>query len=131
MSIVYREGGLVQAGGDGLRSGACCPNIAVTTGDGQSTLYAALRQGSHVLVVPPRMHAMVVRAVNSSGYEDLVEVVSGDADGRGAATLVRPDGHIGAVAGGDDLSGISDTSRSMCRKQPPARKPKELNGRNG
>ena len=45
MSIVYREGGLVQAGGDGLRSGTCCPNIAVTTGDGQSTLYAALRQG--------------------------------------------------------------------------------------
>ena len=82
-------------------------------------------------MVPPRMHGMVVRAVNSSGYQDLVEVVSGDADGRGAATLVRPDGHIGAVAGGMTclVSGI--TSRRLRRKQLPARKPKELNGRNG
>ena len=111
VSTEYRGGRLAQGGTPGrrpgsLRPGARCPNIPVTADDGSGTLYSALRDGRHVLVMPAGTRPAALGTVGLARYVDILDVVSSDAAQWCGFALVRPDGHIAAFGRRDDLSDI-------------------------
>jgi hypothetical protein len=80
------------------------PDVAVTTAEGPSTLYAALRQGRHVLVVSQD----AAGHVDLDRYRPFAEIVRARLGHRRAAALVRPDGYLAALGTADDTAWLHD-----------------------
>jgi 2-polyprenyl-6-methoxyphenol hydroxylase-like FAD-dependent oxidoreductase len=86
------------------RPGERMPDVAVITAEGRSTLYAALRQGRHVLVVSEN----TADHVDLGRYREFAEIVAAPLGHRHAVALVRPDGYLAVVATADHTAWIDD-----------------------
>lgn len=83
------------------KPGARMPDLEIRTDSGPSTLYAALRSGRHVLMVPDDAK------IDRQPLRDLVVVVTARLRRR-AVALVRPDGYLAVLSSSENLAAVHD-----------------------
>ena len=107
------------------------PDIGVHAGSQPTTLHAVLRDGRHVLVVPP---AHLASMLNDSGlrtYRGDLDIVAGNltpvprprVNRTGPVVLVRPDGHVAARGRPGSMDAVTGYLRDLFSEpacQPPA-----------
>ena len=118
-SVSYSTGPLTRPGRvRGLpRPGEGMPDLTVDSAHGQTTLYAVLRSGRHVVISGSAPDP----TFDTATYDGHVDVVTASLP-KGASALVRPDGHLAAVGTAFDTSEIHDYLRSIlttaCVREP-------------
>ena len=133
MYVAYPPGPLARPdGGRGTpRPGQRMPDIRVRAGGRAITLYRALRDGRHVLVVPAAGAASLLSHPALRPYWRDLSVVTGDAGGPGHSqrlvVLVRPDGHVAARGRPGRLPAVTDYLSDLFGEQPGQRPALALN----
>ena len=118
------DGSVLTSAGSGRgrpRPGQRMPDLEVTVGGRDTTLYTVLRGGRHVLVVPATDSAHLLAGSELLPYwRDLEIVITAPRQSviqrrQGAAPiiLIRPDGHVAAVGSPGGLHAVTSYFRTL------------------